>query len=116
MRECANGPSYDRFVKIVLPELLDSKACPDLRTIRLFGFERHDEGVDARYSRVNYPNRSVDVPGQLRARFPDAEVSDYAGRRLVMCHWSGEIETCKFMDGGYYVPLLDRLANVLIFE
>ena len=106
MRECANGPSYDRFVKIVLPELLDSKACPHLRTVRLFGFERHDEGVDASNNRLNYPNHSVDVPGQLRARFPDAEVSDYAGCRLVMCNWSGEIETCKFMDGRYCVPLI----------
>jgi hypothetical protein len=49
MRQCANGPSYDRFVKMVFPALLESKDCPNLKVIRLFGFEAHDEGLDEPY-------------------------------------------------------------------
>ncbi|KAJ4312542.1 hypothetical protein N0V94_007399 [Neodidymelliopsis sp. IMI 364377] len=92
MRICANGPSYDRFVKMVLPVLLDSKQCPDLKVIRLFGFEAHDGGDTEHYAaQMDHPDCSVDVPGQLRAAFPDAEVSDYAGRRVVIFNDDGEI-------------------------
>jgi hypothetical protein len=99
MRQCANGPSYERFVKKVLPALLESKRCPNLKVIRLFGFEAHDEGVPKRFCNpMCYPDRSVDVPGQLRAAFPDAEVSDYAGRRLVIENNSGELASCKLVS------------------
>ena len=92
MRQCANGPSYDRFVKMVLPALPESEDCSNLKVIRLFGFEAHEEGADTTYCNyVDYPDRSVDVPGQIRAAFPDAEVSDYAGRRLISWKDSGEV-------------------------
>jgi hypothetical protein len=98
VRQCANGPSYDRFVKIVLPTLLESKECPDLKTIRLFGFEAHDEGIDEPYwEYVDHPGRSVDVPCQIRAALPDAQVSNYIGRRLVILNESGEIESGKLV-------------------
>jgi hypothetical protein len=92
MRQCANSPSYTRFVEMVLPALLESNNCPNLEVIRLIGFEAHDEGVDEFYrNHVDHPNCSVDVPGQLRAAFPNAEVSDYAGRRLISWMDSGEV-------------------------
>jgi hypothetical protein len=98
MRMCANGPSYDRFVKMVLPALLEYERCPNLKVIRLFGFEAHDEGLeDISYGGMDYPDRSVDVPGQIRAAFPDAEVSDYAGRRLIIWNDSGELLTGKLV-------------------
>jgi hypothetical protein len=96
MRICANGPSYDRFVKTVLPVLLESNQCPKLKVIRLFGFEAHDEGVGEHCAtQMDHPDCSVDIPGQLRAAFPDAEVSDYAGRRVVIFNDDGEITSGK---------------------
>lgn len=66
MRAGASGPSHDRVVKMVLPALLKSKRCLNLKIIRLFGFEAHDEGVDEAFRGCgNFPNRSVDVPGQI---------------------------------------------------
>jgi hypothetical protein len=56
----------------------ESKDCPNLKVIRLFGLEAHDEGLDepyCEYQYVDHPRRSVDVPGQIRAAFPDAQVS-----------------------------------------
>ena len=44
---------------------------------------------------VDHPNRSVDVPGQLRAAIPGAEVSDYAVRRLIIWNDSGKVESSK---------------------
>lgn len=91
VRECANGPSYQRFVKMVLPALLEGEECPNLEVIRLFGFERFDEGVDEVYGDPDYPDGSVDVPGQLKAAFPEAEVTSHAGRRMIIWNDSGEI-------------------------
>jgi hypothetical protein len=54
MRQCASGPSYDRFVKMVLLALLESKDCPNLKVIRSFGFEAYDEGVDEPYCEYQY--------------------------------------------------------------
>jgi hypothetical protein len=101
MRQCANGPSYDRSVKMVPPALLESKDCPNLKVIRLFGFEAHDEGLDepyCEYQYVDHPGRSIDVPGKIRAAFPDAQVSNYIGRRLVILNESGEIESGKLAE------------------
>jgi hypothetical protein len=92
VRRCANGPSYQRFVKMVLPALLEDDACTNLKVIRLFGFERDDEGVDVEcYGDPDYPDGSVDVPSQLQAAFPSAEVRSYGGRRMIIWNDSGEI-------------------------
>jgi hypothetical protein len=40
--------------------------------------------------------RSVDVP-DIRAALPDAQVSNYTGRRLVILNESGEIESGKLV-------------------
>jgi hypothetical protein len=90
MLECVNGPSYTRFVEMVLPALIESKSYPNLEVIRLFGFEAHEEGLDEWY-KIGYPDCSVDVPGQLRAAFPKAEVFDYPGRRLISWDETGEL-------------------------
>lgn len=91
VRRCANGPSYQRFVKMVLPALLENDECPNLKVIRLFGFEPDDEGVDECYGDLDYPNGSVDLLSQLQAAFPDADVTTHAGRRVVIWDDSGEI-------------------------
>ncbi|KAG9190337.1 hypothetical protein G6011_08425 [Alternaria panax] len=106
MRQCSNGPSYARFVEMVLPALLESKSCPNLEVIRLFGFEAHEEGVDEFHRiHVDYPNSSIHVPGQLRAAFPNAEVLDYAGRRLVISNDSGEVQS------GESVPAFEAMQS-----
>ncbi|KAJ4341134.1 hypothetical protein N0V95_007298 [Ascochyta clinopodiicola] len=97
--QCANGPSYDRFVRMVLPALLEPEQCPSMTLIRLFGFEAHSEGAEGTFSYSygrDYPNSSVDVPGQLRAAVPHAEVADYAGRRSSYWIGSGEDQICEF--------------------
>ena len=68
-----------------------------MKVIQLFGFEAHNEGVDEYelgYD-VDHANRSVDVPGQLRAAIAGAEVSDYAVRRLIIWNDSGKVESSK---------------------
>jgi hypothetical protein len=98
MRECANGASYKLFVSSVLPILLESKEFANLKAVRLFGFEAHDEGVDTEYARERiYPNDSVDVPSQLQAAFPDAEIIDGVGRRLVIENDSGVVMSSEYI-------------------
>ncbi|KAF2654479.1 hypothetical protein K491DRAFT_717081 [Lophiostoma macrostomum CBS 122681] len=92
VRMCANGPSYRRFVERVLPVLLEHKMWPNLQAVRLFGFERFDEGVEPEYyGDPDYPDGSVDVPGQLQDAFPEAAIESYRGRRTVIWNESGEI-------------------------
>jgi hypothetical protein len=96
MRVCANGPSYERFVRVVLPTLLEPEQFPCLKTVRLFGFEAHHESTDDDLDPIgDYSNRSVDVPGQIRTAMPHAEVLDYAGSRIIFWSGSGEVRSCK---------------------
>ncbi|KAJ4288907.1 hypothetical protein N0V90_011248 [Kalmusia sp. IMI 367209] len=96
MRRCANGRSYKRFIEMVPPALLESEEYPNLKIIRVFGFEPHEEGIHKLgWIGRDYPDESVDVPGQLRAAFPDAEVTDYAGRRMIIWNGTGEVLSGK---------------------
>jgi hypothetical protein len=83
-----NGPGYDRFVEFVLPVMLEEAEWPALKEIRLFGFE-------AQHHRLVH---SVDLVGQLKARFGDAvQVRNGRGRWMVM---SNEFESGELQEGG----------------
>jgi hypothetical protein len=85
MHHYCNGISYQRFVRIVLPALLEEADWPKLRQIRLCGFETNQ---------IEKNEDSIDFVGLLKDRFKKGvEVSNVLGRRIVILDRSSEIET-----------------------
>jgi hypothetical protein len=80
---------YVRFVKIVLPVLLEKAEWPALQSIRLFGFESYGVKPDP-----SYPIREgVDLMKQLKGRFPSVDVKSELGRRMLFTEQTGEVES-----------------------
>ncbi|KAF2270771.1 hypothetical protein CC78DRAFT_564081 [Lojkania enalia] len=102
------GPSYDRFVEIVLPIFLEDADWPRLRSIQLFGFEL-DERDLAKVNKVSSfpiaPTRhGVDLVKQLERKFPEADIASELGRRIIMHDWSGVVghSADVLEDGGSF--------------
>ncbi|KAF2874994.1 hypothetical protein BDV95DRAFT_564076 [Massariosphaeria phaeospora] len=80
MERIRNGPGYSRFVKTVLPVLLEHADWPALKAIRILGFERSPQSGD------HSDTVSIHVDRQLEERFPGVRVTSTLGRRMVCGH------------------------------
>lgn len=92
MNMVAEGESYELFEEIVLPTLLENEQFPALKIIRLFGFERHDfEHDEGELCAPESEREEPRVHARLQAAFPEAEITDHAGRRIIVNADTGDI-------------------------
>jgi hypothetical protein len=87
MQLYSHGPSYKRFVAIVLPALLEEAEWASLKQLQLYGLEVYD----AENSHTRPPD--LGVRSKLRQRHPRAEIETYLGRRMLFDDGNGQISS-----------------------
>ena len=106
-----HGPSYHRFVDIVLPVLLEG-GWPKLKQIHLYGFEVPDDmktQIEGDQDEFTSPG-SVDMVGRLREILNGVEIQVTVGRRMLFDRDSGEV---KSYDIGSALDSYDNFPGCL---